>query len=62
MTAFDTNILFPFVVSDQPDHDDARLALCLMAQGVREFATVHVKDFAGRGFRRVFNPLTRAPA
>ncbi len=36
---------------------DARLALCLVAQGVREFATVNVKDFAGLGFRRVFNPL-----
>lgn len=145
MIAFDTNILFPFVVSDHPDHDatsefirsldgrddvalsefvlvelygllrqpavmqkaldagpaagvcaalrrhprwrllgfpadsaalhrglwqqaarsgfgrrriyDARLALCLVAQGVREFATVNVKDFANLGFRRVFNPL-----
>ena len=36
---------------------DARLALCLVAQGVREFATVNVKDFAGLGFRRVFDPL-----
>ena len=36
---------------------DARLALCLLAHGVREFATVNVKDFAGLGFRRVFNPL-----
>lgn len=36
---------------------DARLALCLVAQGVREFATVNEKDFAGLGFRRVFNPL-----
>jgi hypothetical protein len=36
---------------------DARLALCLVAQGVREFATVNLKDFAGLGFRRVFNPL-----
>ena len=145
MIAFDTNILFPFVVSDHPDHDeagdfirgldgrddvalselalvelygllrqpavmrrvldasaaaavcttlrqhprwrllgfpadsatlhrtlwdhaarpgfsrrriyDARLGLCLVAQGVREFATVNLKDFAGLGFRRVFNPL-----
>lgn len=145
MIAFDTNILFPFVVSDHPDHDavsefigaldarddvalsefvlvelygllrqpavmrevlaagaaaavctalrkhprwrllgfpgdsaglhrslwkhaarpafgrrriyDARLALCLLAQGVREFATVNVKDFTGLGFQRVFNPL-----
>ncbi len=36
---------------------DARLALCLLAQGVREFATVNVKNFAGLGFGRVFNPL-----
>jgi uncharacterized protein len=36
---------------------DARLALCLVAQGVREFATVNLKDFADLGFRRVFNPL-----
>lgn len=36
---------------------DARLALCLVTQGVREFATVNLKDFAGLGFRRVFNPL-----
>lgn len=36
---------------------DARLALCLVAHGVREFATVNLKDFAGLGFRRVFNPL-----
>ena len=36
---------------------DARSALCLVAQGVREFATVNLKDFAGLGFRRVFNPL-----
>ena len=31
---------------------------CLVAQGVREFATVNLKDFAGVGFRRVFNPLS----
>ena len=36
---------------------DARLGLCLVAQGVREFATVNLQDFAGLGFRRVFNPL-----
>ena len=36
---------------------DARLGLCLVAQGVREFATVNLKDFAGLGFRRVFKPL-----
>lgn len=36
---------------------DARLALCLVTQGVREFATVNLTDFAGLGFRRVFNPL-----
>lgn len=36
---------------------DARMALCLIAQGVREFATVNEKDFVGLGFKRVFNPL-----
>lgn len=36
---------------------DARMALCLVAQGVREFATVNQKDFTGLGFKRVFNPL-----
>lgn len=36
---------------------DARMALCLIAQGVREFATVNEKDFAGLGFKRIFNPL-----
>jgi predicted nucleic acid-binding protein len=36
---------------------DARLALCLVTQGVRDFATVNLKDFAFMGFRRVFNPL-----
>ena len=36
---------------------DARMALRLIAQGVREFATVNERDFAGLGFKRVFNPL-----
>jgi uncharacterized protein len=36
---------------------DARAALTMVAQGVTEFATVNVKDFAGFGFRRVWNPL-----
>jgi uncharacterized protein len=36
---------------------DARMGLSLVSSGVRDFATVNVKDFAGLGFRRVFNPL-----
>lgn len=36
---------------------DARSALTLTAQGVKEFATANVKDFEGFGFRRVWNPL-----
>ena len=36
---------------------DARSALTMTAQGVTEFATVNVKDFAGMGFRKVWNPL-----
>lgn len=36
---------------------DARLGLTLLHQGVMEFATANVKDFAGLGFRRVYNPL-----
>jgi len=36
---------------------DARLALTLRAHGVTEFATANVKDFAGFGFTRVWNPL-----
>jgi predicted nucleic acid-binding protein len=37
--------------------DDFRCALSLLQQGVTEFATVNLKDFAGFGFSRVFNPL-----
>ncbi|HXK62276.1 MAG TPA: PIN domain-containing protein [Acidobacteriota bacterium] len=37
---------------------DARLALTLIQQGVREFATANVADFADFGFVRVWNPLT----
>jgi len=37
---------------------DARLALALIRQGVREFATVNVEDFADFGFERVWNPLS----
>ena len=37
---------------------DARSALTLIAQGVKEFATANVKDFEDFGFRRVWNPLT----
>ena len=36
---------------------DARLALSLSRQGVREFATANVKAFEGFGFVRVWNPL-----
>lgn len=36
---------------------DWRLALTLLQQGVREFATVNVKDFDGLGFARVWNPI-----
>lgn len=36
---------------------DLRLGLSLRWQGVKEFATVNVKDFQGIGFRRVWNPL-----
>lgn len=36
---------------------DWRMALALLRQGVREFATVNVKDFEGLGFDRVWNPL-----
>jgi uncharacterized protein len=37
---------------------DLRLALCLRACGVQEFATANVEDFQGMGFARVWNPLT----
>lgn len=37
---------------------DWRMALSLQHQGVKEFATVNVKDFKGFGFRKVWNPLT----
>jgi hypothetical protein len=36
---------------------DWRTALSLVNQGVTEFATVNLKDFAGLGFTRVWNPL-----
>ena len=36
---------------------DARSALTMIAQGVREFATVNLKDFEDIGFRKVWNPL-----
>jgi len=39
---------------------DARLALALRHHGVTEFATANVKDFAGFGFTRVWNPLAGA--
>ena len=34
-----------------------RTALSLIRQGVDEFATANLKDFAGFGFKRVWNPL-----
>lgn len=36
---------------------DARLAFTLRAAGVTEFATRNTTDFAGFGFKRVFDPL-----
>ena len=36
---------------------NARLALSLVFHGVKEFATVNVKDFEGFGFSKVWNPL-----
>ncbi|MCH1921779.1 hypothetical protein L9G15_20460, partial [Shewanella sp. A3A] len=36
---------------------DWRMALTLIRGGVREFATVNVKDFTGLGFEKVWNPL-----
>jgi hypothetical protein len=36
---------------------DWRAALSMLRQGVTDFATVNVKDFAGLGFARVWNPL-----
>jgi len=36
---------------------DLRTALSLLPHGVREFATVNVKDFEEVGFKRVWNPL-----
>ncbi len=38
---------------------DWRVALSLLRQGVTEFATVNVKDFAGLGFAKVWNPLSK---
>lgn len=37
---------------------DLRIALCLQGFGVKEFATVNVKDFQDTGFARVWDPLT----
>ncbi len=36
---------------------DLRTALSLIQQGVDEFATANLKDFAAVGFKRVWNPL-----
>ncbi len=38
---------------------DARLALTLRHHGVTEFATRNESDFAGFGFVRVWNPLSK---
>lgn len=38
---------------------DARSALTMTSQGVTEFATANVKDFARLGFRKVWNPLEK---
>lgn len=38
---------------------DARLAVSLVRQGVRRFATRNVTDFARFGFDEVFDPLVR---
>ncbi len=40
---------------------DWRLALSLLQQGVREFATVNQKDFDGFGFEKVWNPISIQP-
>ena len=37
---------------------DLRIALCLQAFGVTEFATANVKDFEDTGFHKVWNPLS----
>lgn len=37
---------------------DTRMALCLIAFGVTDFATLNLKDFQNMGFQRVWNPLT----
>jgi toxin-antitoxin system PIN domain toxin len=36
---------------------DAKLGVSLVRQGVTELATRNVRDFAGLGFARVFDPL-----
>jgi predicted nucleic acid-binding protein len=36
---------------------DTRTSLTMIAQGVTEFATVNLADFASVGFHRVWNPL-----
>jgi toxin-antitoxin system PIN domain toxin len=35
---------------------DVRIALCLQAFGVKEFATANTKDFEDLGFNKVWNP------
>jgi toxin-antitoxin system PIN domain toxin len=36
---------------------DVRTAMTMILQGVTEFATANAKDFAGLGFKKVWNPL-----
>jgi toxin-antitoxin system PIN domain toxin len=38
---------------------DARIALSLQAFGVKQFATLNVKDFKDFGFTKVWNPLSK---
>lgn len=55
------NDLWPFLAAKQLARRrayDLRLARSLIVQGVTEFATVNLKDFADVGFKRVFNPLS----
>lgn len=39
---------------------DVRSALTMTSQGVNELATVNLKDFAGLGFRNLWNPIATA--
>ncbi len=39
---------------------DIRTALCLIAFGVTDFATLNLKDYQNLGFKKVWNPLSAA--